>query len=75
MEKLKCQNILFLLGIKTYDYWPVTLLPFLSFFLPFSLQPPVPTSPHIDIPTLLQSGRALNKKREVPRLINAFIFS
>lgn len=33
MEKLKCQNILFLLGIKSYNHWPVMPLPFLSFSL------------------------------------------
>lgn len=75
MEKLKCQNILFVLGIKSHDHWPVMLLPFLSFSLPFSLQPPVPTPPHTDVPTLLQSGRALNRKRKVLCLIKAFIFS
>lgn len=74
-KKLKCQNILFLLGIRSYDHWSVMLLPFLSCSLPFSLRPPVPTSPHTDVPTPLQSGRALNRKREVPCLISAFIFS
>lgn len=53
MENLKCQNFLFLIGIKSYNNWTVMSLPFLSFSPTFSLHPPVVTPAHNNAHTQL----------------------